>query len=89
MKTNLEKLTNLLCKDEEVKKDIIWNDIQDHHLRIYCFNKNIKIEYSKQNILFIKNDYWVYINYNYTKPLHQQNEETFWQIYNFLIKEKG
>ncbi len=61
---------------------IIWNPIQDHHLRIYCVENGINL---------ITNSYWematpdksVIIELD-MKPLSEQSDETLKKIINFL-----
>lgn len=75
---------------------IIWNPIQDHHLRMYCDTKNIDIIiwpnwYISQYKQLEKGNVKI-INTNIKlepKQLYQQSEETLWKIFNYLIDRKN
>ncbi len=64
---------------------IIWNPIQDHHLRIYCVENGINL---------ITNSYWematpdksVIIKLD-MKPLSEQSDETLTKIINLINKK--
>ena len=135
MKTNLEKLTALLCEYKEVEKDImelkfwtkillkdyiwektinqlvdwfcrefyvctikdkfnqndiekiIWNQIEERHLRMYCESKWYAFAiWSNWKLIWNRNEEGSYteIQLENSKPLSEQSEETLWQIFNFL-----
>lgn len=81
---------NSLCYSDdntdnpEIK--IIWNPIEYHHLMTYCVNKWFRFNISDSYINLYSKDFTeaCVIKIEYSKSLHQQSEETLWQIYNFL-----
>ena len=72
---------------------IIWNPLQDYHLRMYLEKKDIDIFEIKWLLL----DWTNFKTFNKMpiicrlepKLLYQQNEEILWKIFNFLIDRKN
>lgn len=101
MKTNLEKLTLLLCSVEEIRKNIQYTNnitwkpwyykLEDYHLRMYCEIKNIDVFEIKWLLL----DWTEYKTFKKmpiicrleAKPFHLQKEEIFWKIFYFLNRK--
>ena len=145
---NLQKLTELLCSEEDIRKDImtlkfwtkvefvhwlpvsslviwvntddsasvrmtmnwivksqeipiryieiIWNDLEERHLRMYCSSKWWNCDVQSNNLVYIWKselweddksiEEWELLYYNSSLSLNQQSEKTLEAIYNFLIK---
>lgn len=125
----IEKLTEILCSKEDVKKDvmelrfwtnvliwwhkirqvineypdpssilvtrylgctcwkkweykILWNNLEERHLRMYCESNGIKYTMYESYFQFI--DSLVIIKFDNKKPFHKQNQETLLNIVNYL-----
>lgn len=103
--TNLEKLTVKLSENKEVRKQIKyianptfrdwWQvrylDIQDHHLRMYCEDRDWYVQIYQWKTSIMNNtatDIYLECESNNIKPLHEQSEETLWEIVEFLETNK-
>ena len=116
MKTNLQKLTSLLCEVEEVKKNITYLDLLKYlknKWKNFAHQYNIWINYWTEYLSLFEVVYsfgwevnvnWIKYNklthllniadkpFNFDSAfveLYQQNEETLWKIFNFLIDRKN
>ena len=68
----------------EVHCKIIWNPLSLKQLILFCNEKNLQLEFSVQRISL---DTWwdgVYINYDHTKELYEQEDKVLLDIINFL-----
>jgi hypothetical protein len=77
---------------EFLEEQNIWNPIEYHHLMMYCEEKDLPFCISWDYLFTfpdfkeftLKSKLEIIAKIDYTKPLHQQSEETLWKIFNFL-----
>ena len=65
--------------------EIIWNPIQDHHLRMYCLSLKLGFNLFEDWKVWLYSPEGKYSLYFEPKPLHEQCEEVLGKIYDFLI----
>lgn len=97
---NLKKITDLLCNEEDIRKDIIVEEMDEQFSIWSCFVWDIKITYKDLHLHHLlwycelKNiEYVIYYDcplfalyMDFTKPPYQQSEKTLEAIYNFLTQ---
>ena len=87
-----QKLINLLCTIDKIKQDMewyYWNNLDYHHLMIYCEKKRYAFAiWSTWKLIWNRNEEWSYveIQLDNTKPFSNQSEEVYEQIFNYLNK---